>query len=138
MLVHIKCYLCHIPLSVGNLMGPVLPVEGVDATSLEAVVSSFYTGECPVTTSTVAGILDAAIKLEVTALIEACANFVRTTISPDNCCTLLESSIKYRVGSLAETCMEYLQPRYGKMRISTMPEIRHLLTQLLLLPGSTR
>jgi hypothetical protein len=60
----------------------------VDSAALEAVVASFYTGQCPVTPETVVGIHDAATKLEVQDLTTSCMQYVTTVISVDNCSTL--------------------------------------------------
>lgn len=52
----------------GEYSGQHLPVSGVDSAALEAVVSSFYTGQCSVSIDSVVGIHDAACKLEVADL----------------------------------------------------------------------
>lgn len=52
-------------LHAGNLSGKTLPVQGVDADALRAVVKALYLGQCNITLQSAGHLYDAACKLEV-------------------------------------------------------------------------
>ena len=61
--------------SSGNLQGEELPVRGVDALGLDAVLRFFYSGECTLDYNNVVPIHDAAHRLDVPNLVTACETF---------------------------------------------------------------
>ena len=76
--------------------GHLLPVQGVDSSALEAVATSFYSGTCIVSASTVCAIYDAASKLEAQSLSGACSTFVLSNLSADNCCIILNGALQFK------------------------------------------
>ena len=64
-----------VSLASGSLQGEELPVRGVDAIGLDAVLRFFYTGECLLRYTNVIPIYDCAHRLEVPNLVSACEGF---------------------------------------------------------------
>lgn len=61
--------------TAGQLSGKTLPVQGVGAEALKAIIKALYTGNCQVTLQTAGQLYDAAQKLEarVGASCNACS-----------------------------------------------------------------
>ncbi len=83
----------------------------MDSAALEAVVSSFYTGECPVSLETVVAVHDAANKLEVPDLLQSCMAYIQQAVSLGNVCTLYSQAHALKDGPVLELCKQYILPR---------------------------
>lgn len=55
---------------------------GVDSGALESVLRFFYTGECRMSFPTVVALCDAAQRLEVAGLAEACEEYISEVSCP--------------------------------------------------------
>eukprot|EP00798_Chlamydomonas_sp_ICE-L_P019759 gene19759-26453_t len=86
-----------------------LPIQGVDSAALETLISSLYSGQCPVTVDTVVAVCDAAAKLGVPSLVDATLRFISEGCDLDNCCTpLLRDALHLSVPAVVELCLNFI------------------------------
>ncbi len=83
-------------------------MSGVDSAALEAVISSFYSGECPVSIDTVCAVHDAASKLEVPDLLQSCVTYVSTSLSSDNVSSIMGQAQQLKDVQIIELCRQFL------------------------------
>ena len=98
--------------TAADLTGKLLPVQGVDSDALEAIIRSFYTGNCPVSASSVCAVFDAASKLEVAAVEGACKQMVQSALGAGDCVTVLEQALKQGVEPLMQLCTDAITTRW--------------------------
>lgn len=103
---------CALILEEGSLQGGELPVWGVDSDALETVLHFFYSGTCSLSYSAVVHILDAAQRLGVDNLAEACETFIHDVLDPSTCCSLFKCSSQYKMEELSLQCLNYIRKRF--------------------------
>ena len=66
-------------------------LQEMDEMAMDAMVNFFYSGQITISSSTVQDILPVACVLQVKSVQEACCEFLKRQLSPENClgmCTL--------------------------------------------------
>eukprot|EP00197_Chlamydomonas_leiostraca_P003311 CAMPEP_0202873212 /NCGR_PEP_ID=MMETSP1391-20130828/22833_1 /ASSEMBLY_ACC=CAM_ASM_000867 /TAXON_ID=1034604 /ORGANISM="Chlamydomonas leiostraca, Strain SAG 11-49" /LENGTH=457 /DNA_ID=CAMNT_0049554397 /DNA_START=143 /DNA_END=1513 /DNA_ORIENTATION=- len=105
-------------LSSGNLSGEELPVRGVDAEGLEAVLKFLYSGECNLDYKTVIPVYDAAHRLNVPSLVQACEAFSGKALGIQTACTLLQAALQFNMHAYGDQCMEVVRSNYPSVMVT--------------------
>ncbi|GAX77190.1 hypothetical protein CEUSTIGMA_g4636.t1 [Chlamydomonas eustigma] len=104
-------------LDQGNLQGEELPVRGVDAAGLDAVLRFFYCGECNLDYRNVIPVYDAAHRLDVPSLVTACETFSVEALCPSTSCTLLQQALQFNMNDYAEQCMVIIRENFEEVTL---------------------
>eukprot|EP00798_Chlamydomonas_sp_ICE-L_P014227 gene14227-20199_t len=100
-----------------------LPIQGVDSDALETLISSLYSGQCPMTVDSVVAVCDAAAKLGLPSLVDATLRFISEGCELVNCCTpLLRDALRMGVPAIVELCLNFIHQkpeRFAQVTAST-------------------
>jgi hypothetical protein len=86
-------------------------VWGVDSAGLEAVLNFFYSGECLLCYDNMVAVMDAAQRLDVKPLLDACNAFISTMMFPYTVTTILRQATDFKLQALVQNCLSYITSR---------------------------
>ncbi|GLI69527.1 hypothetical protein VaNZ11_014169 [Volvox africanus] len=98
----------------------VVSLPGLDGWALRLAVGALYERRVEVAVDTLEGLLSAASYLGATALLDACATFMRSTLGLQNCLPLLLLAWRYNLVPLRDELMAYVCRRFSVL-VRTYP-----------------
>jgi len=90
-------------------------LKGVDEVGLKAVISYIYSGKVEITESSVQGILSTASFLGLQDIVESCAMFMMSHLSPANCLGVRDFSRLFNLEDLRQAADTYSHQKFMQM-----------------------
>ncbi|XP_072018923.1 kelch-like protein 20 [Amphiura filiformis] len=111
----------------------VIAIHDVDPAALKAIIKYAYTSEIQVTESNVQSIMSCASMLQMTSIINACAEFLSSRLHPTNCIGIQQFAALYSCHDLETKATLYTQEHFKE--VATLDEFlllpQNVLVQLI-------
>ncbi|GAB1603448.1 kelch-like protein 18 [Argonauta hians] len=87
-------------------------MHGIESSALESLVNFAYNGRLEININTVQSLLVASCFLQLQCVKEACCNFLKTRLHPQNCLGIRSFGEQYMCPSLVEAANKYIQKHF--------------------------
>nr|XP_055170154.1 kelch-like protein 38 isoform X2 [Nyctereutes procyonoides] len=99
-------------------------LKGIEAATLEQIVSYVYTGQVRITADNVLPLMEAASMLQYPKLLEACSSYLQSQLTPSNCLGMIRLSEILSCETLKKKAREVALTRFPE--VATSADLKEL------------